>query len=395
MLVSRYIEDIFINFVDLCDQRKISLVGQDWSAVQSFSHTIHTNNQLTKNQANFIIKILQKYKNFAKMAGLDYAVALANPQWRNTFRVLDLSKKISVEKDEDGALWTVMKFPFSLKETMEKEISPVVKDFSQSIWDSEHKVRKLKFYNYNPIELFEFAQKHNFEIDDSFMVALANVEEIWENSDEIVPHSVITDMGVELRNPTPDAKEFWIYTHTQTFNNDLLLAKSMGFPLKKNPENIVEKIAASKDTHFHLKSLDDFFNIYKSTLGKIVVIVNKGEDTNSWVKNFCETSKKFSVDTDEIRVCYRLDKQEDRGFNQWVKDSGYGGKVDEARILIFQNKPPKWLFSDELNAIMILTNSLYPVPSATTQAWMESHPCVCYIGDFKAAGYKDRKIVEL
>jgi hypothetical protein len=53
------------------------------------------------------------------------------------------------------------------------------------------------------------------------------------------------------------------------------------------------------------------------------------------------------------------------------------------------------LFSDGIDVKIILTNSLYPVPSATTQAWMESHTCVCFVGDIKAAHIKDKKIAEL
>lgn len=395
MLKSRYIEDIFTAFVDLCDNRKVTLTGQDWSAVQSFSHTILANNQLTKNQANFIIKILQKYRMFAKNAGLDYSTEITNPLWKNSFRVLDLSKKISVEQDSDGTLWLVLKFPFALKEVLEKEISPIVKDYSHSVWDAENKVRKMKFYNFNTIEIYEFVKKHNFEIDESFMSAMAEVEEFWGNFDEISPYSDIVDNQVELFGASEHTKEFYNSHKTEKILDNLMLAKSMGYFLKKKPENLVEKIAHEAHTQFHLKSINDFFEIYKSISGIVTVIVNKGEDAEPWVKNFCEISKNFGISNEELRICYRLDKHEDRGFNQWVKDNGYGGKVEGARILIFQNKPPKWLFSDEINVKIVLTNSLYPVPSAITQSWMDTHSCVCFVGNVKASGYKDRKIVEL
>lgn len=395
MLKSRYIEDIFVEFVDLCDHRKITLAGQDWSAVQSFSHIILGKSQLTKNQANFIVKILQKYKIFAKSAGLDYTEDLVDPQWKNSFRILDLSKRIFLEEDEEGVLWIVMKFPYALKEVLEKEISPVVKEYNQSVWDSENKVRKIKFYNFNAVEVFEFAQRHNFEIDDSFMIALAEVEEIWENSEKISPSCSTLFDDVVLHNANEDTVSFFENNRSGKVGRDLLLAKSMGYFLSKKPENLVEKIAASTHTHFHLKTLEDFFTVYKSVGGTVAVVTNKENGTENWVKEFCEISKKFEVPADEIRVCYRLDKNEDKGFNQWVKDSGYGGKVEGAKILIFQNKPAKWLFSDNTNVKIILTNSLYPIPSNVTQTWMDGHSCVCFVGNIKAAGHKDRKIVEL
>ena len=395
MLESHYVEDIFIDFMDHCDRQVIQLSHQDLTAANSFQTVISVGNQLTKNQANFIIKILQKYRMFAKMAGLDYATAIDIPQWKNSFRVLDLSKRAYIEKDSESNLWICLKFPFALKEVFEKEISPSVKDYSSSVWDAEEKVRKLKFYNFNLIEVFEFLQKHNFDIDDTFMIALAEVEEIWQNSEEISPGCYVDSNGVKLVNPVEDAVNFFIENKSSIVASDLLLAKSMGYPYLEKPQNLVEKIAFLPETKFHLKSIESFFEIYKSVGGPVAVILNKGDNSENWVKEFCAISKDFGIDSEEIRICFRLDKQEDRGFNQWVKDSGYGGKVESGNIFIFQNKPPKWLFSEGKNVKIIITNSLYPIPSATAQSWMDNHTCVFFIGDVKAAHVKEKKIVEL
>ena len=396
MLKSSFVEDIFLEFVDLCDNKNIQLQHQDQSAANSFFVVLSTNGQLTKNQANFIIKILQKYKMYAKLAGLDYSLLLENPEWRTDFRILDMSRKIFVEKDQDNEIWICAKFPFALKEVFDKEISPIFKDFGSSIWDPERKIRKMKFYNFNLIEVYEFAHKHNFEIDDTFMVALADVEEIWQNSENIVPYcEKHFGATVDLINASPETVEWFDRHRIGELANDMLLAKSMGYPLKDRPETLVEKIASSKHTQFWMKSLDQFFEVYKDTKGTTAVILNKGDNLEEWVKQFTIAAHVNGVPSQDIRVCFRQDKDTDRGFNQWVKDNGYGGKVEGGNIFIFQNKPPKWLFSDSIDVKIILTNSLYPVPSATTQAWMESHTCVCFVGDIKAAHIKDKKIAEL
>jgi len=396
MLKSRYVEDLFLEFMDLCDNKNIELQHQDQSAANSFYVVISTAGQLTKNQANFLIKILQKYKLYAKMAGLDFEDALVNPEWRTDFRLLDLTKKIFVEKDELGEMWICVKFPFALKEVFEKEISPVTKDYSSSIWDADKKIRRLKFYNFNLIEIFEFATRHNFDIDDTFMIALGEVEEIWQNEDEIAPYCV-KHFGttVDLCNASEEVVQWWEEHRTCEQGFDLLTAKAMGYPLKETPENLVEKIAGSTATQFWLKSLNQFFELQKTVNGVVAIILNQGEEAQSWVKEFCIEAEKNQIDTSEIRVCFRLDKDEDRGFNQWVKDSGYGGKVEGGKVFIFQKKPPKWLFSEGIDVKIIVTNSLYPVPSATTQTWMDTHTCVCFVGDIKAAHVKEKKIVEL
>lgn len=395
MLKSRYVEDLFLEFMSLCHAKRVTLQHQDLQAAVSFYNVITAGNQLTKNQANFIIKILQKYRLYAKMAGLDFEDALNDPVWKNSFRVIDLTKKVFIEKDQDNEMWICLKFPFSLKEVFEKEISPVVKDYSSSIWDPDNKVRRLKFYNFNLIEIFEFVTQHNFEIDDTFMIALGEVEEIWQNSEEISPGCRLLDTGVDLINPNDDAKNFFSNHKSNNVANDLLLAKSMGYPYIGNPKNLVEKIANSSNTHFWLKNLDNFFELQKQVNGVTVVILNKGDTAESWVKEFCQEAEKNHINLQEIRVCFRLDKSEDRGFNQWIKDNGFGGKVEGGKIFIFQNKPAKWLFSENIDVKIVLTNSLYPVPSTTTQTWMDTHTCVCFVGDIKAAHVKEKKIVEL
>ncbi len=396
MLKSHYVEDIFVDFMDHCERQVIQLSHQDLTAANSFYNVISAGNQLTKNQGNFIIKILQKYRMFAKMAGLDYATAIDTPEWKRSFRVLDLSKRAYIEKDDEGNIWICLKFPFALKEVFDKEILPVVKDYSSSVWDAEEKVRKLKFYNFNLIEVFEFLQKHNFDIDDTFMITLAEVEEIWQNSESITPYcEKHFGATVDLINASTETLEWFEEHRTCNQASDMLLAKSMGYPLRDQPKTLVEKIAFLPETNFHLKNISSFFEIYKSVGGPVAVILNKGDNSENWVKEFCAVSKDFGIDSEEIRICFRLDKQEDRGFNQWVKDSGYGGKVETGNIFIFQNKPPKWLFSEEKNVKIIVTNSLYPVPSATAQAWMDNHTCVFFIGDVKAAHVKEKKIAEL
>ena len=171
----------------------------------------------------------------------------------------------------------------------------------------------------------------------------------------------------------------------------------MGYPFRPEKKEIskIETIAASPNSHFWIKEIPDFFEIQKLISGNTVIILNKGDSHIDWVKLFVSHADNAEIPRTDIRVCFRLDKNEDNGFNQWVKDQGIGGKVDGGKIFIFQNKPAKWLFSDNTNVTIIATNSLYPVPSSITQSWMNSHPFVCYLGPIKAANARERKIVEL
>ena len=121
MLSSEFAEDIFTEFYDQVSQQKISIQGQDFSPISSFHEKIINGSELTKNQANFLIKLLEKYKTMSAMAGFDYRSQLENIKWRRGFRVLDLSKKIYIELREKK-LEICLKFPYQLKKEFEDEI---------------------------------------------------------------------------------------------------------------------------------------------------------------------------------------------------------------------------------------------------------------------------------
>jgi hypothetical protein len=395
MLKSVFAEDIFSLFTDLVTSGIISVQAQDHAPIISFYTRIYNGDPLTKNQANYILKILEKYKYVSAVAGLDYQKNLTNLQWRKPFRILDLSKSIFVERTETGQIEICLKFPFQLKTEFDAEISGGSLLSKSSRWDPEEKVRRLNVYEYNLISLYEFANKHNFEIDESFMSVLADVEEIWQNADDVLPYSENTNLGVELKNAPPDAQEWWQQHRTETFENDLLLAKSMGFRLKKIPENPVEKIAASQENSFWVKDKDLFFSIYKKVSGKVCVILDRTSNTLQWLQSFVAEADKHSVSREEIKVCFRDAKDSTTGLNDWIKLAGVGGKVETGRILIFESKPAKWLFKDSQDVTMLVTNNLYPPTNTMAKEWFQSHPCVIYLGDIRPSEQRGQKIVEL
>jgi hypothetical protein len=399
MLKSVFAEDIFSSFTDLVTAGVISVQAQDHAPIISFYTRIFNSDPLTKNQANYVLKILEKYKYVSAAAGLDYQTHLATIQWRQPFRVLDLSKSIYVERADTGQIEICLKFPFQLKNEFDAEIGSGALSGSllskSSRWDPEEKVRRLNVYDFNLISLYEFANKHNFEIDESFMSVLADVEEIWQNADDVLPYSEITNLGVELKNASVDAQEWWQQHHTESFENDLLLAKSMGYRLRKMPVNLVEKIAVSTENSFWAKDKDQFFFIYKKITGRVCVILDRTSNTLQWLQSFVAEADKHSVSREEIKVCFRDSKDSNAGLNEWIKLAGVGGKVETGRILIFESKPAKWLFKDSQDVTILVTNNLYPPTNTMAKEWFQSHPCVIYLGDIRPSEQRGQKIVEL
>jgi hypothetical protein len=363
--------------------------------MESFYLKIINKEPLTQNQANFLLKLLEKYKTIAAMAGLDYANTLSAVQWRQPFRVLDLSKKIFVEKDDKGQVWVCLKFPYQLKKEFDSEIHGGLEHHTTSFWDAEKKVRCLSLYDFNLVQLYEFAQKHNFEIDDTFMIALSDVEEIWQNAEQVVPYATAVNDTVFLNNATEDAGIFWNRKAVSSYGDNLLLAKSMGYLYQGQPTNMVENIAASTSNSFWIKTNKELFSLYNSMSGKQLVGIERTGNTLPWLDHFVKDADAAGVPRSDIRVCFRESKNSDTGINGWIKHNNVGGKVEDGKILIFEYKPAKWLFKNVEDVKMLVTNNLYPPTSQITKDWFESYPCVIYLGDIKPSEKRGQQIVEL
>ena len=394
MLPSEFAEDILVEFYNLVVQQKISIQGQDFSPISSFHEKIINSGELTKNQAYFLIKLLEKYKTVSAMAGLDYVSKLADLKWHRPFRVLDLSKRIYVELRENK-LEICLKFPYQLKKEFEDEIERRDTLHTHSFWDPNDKVRRLDFYHYNLIALYEFVCKHNFEIDDTFMNVLSDVEEIWQNSEDAIPHSEFGTYGVQLKNASDETVEWWQRNKAGSVSKDLLLAKSMGFLYQEKPQNLVEKIAASQENSFWMKTNQEFFQLAKSCPGKICVLLDRSSATLPWLQNFVADAEKSGVSREEIKVCFRDNKESTTGLNDWIKIAGVGGKVETGRILIFESKPAKWLFKADNDVTLLVTNNIFPPTNTMARDWFMCHPCVIYLGDTRPTETKGQKIVEL
>lgn len=395
MLSSEFAEDIFVDFYKLVAQQKISVQGQDWMPICSFYEKIQEGQELTKNQANFLIKLLEKYKNLSTACGFDYKNNLASLKWRKNFRILDLSKKIYVELN-DNKLEICLKFPYQLKKEFDDEIGVDQNDYHKvNYWDAENKIRRLRLYSFNLISLYEFAIKHNFDIDDSFMNVLADVEEIWQNSEEIVPYCTIEENCVELQNASAEIREWWLSHKKWEVTHDLLLAKNMGFPLQKTPENFVEKIAASQENTFWIKTNEEFFYLSSRVSGKICIVLDRSSNTLQWLQTFVADADKTGILREEIKVCFRDPKESNAGLNEWIKTAGVGGTIESGKYLIFESKPAKWLFKAEEDVKILVTNNIYPPTNSLARDWFNCHPCVIFLGDTKPTETKGHKIVEL
>jgi hypothetical protein len=393
-----FVEDLFLDVYTRLNQHDFEPFARDQPAADNFFDIIanyNNNRSLTEKQGRYLQKILGKYRKNSEDTGLVYPDDYKILPWKKPFRVIDETKSISIEQDEDGFLKIVLKMPFSLKEHFEKEIFPENSTKSFSRWDSERQVRFLNFYSYNLVQIDNFIDKHKFARDEKYDAVLAEIEQIWQDQEQIIPSAIIDEGKIILKNCDEQVVEYFESQKTDDLDKDKFLLHKMRIKIQENlGKTVIDRICDSDSTEFWIKNSQSFFETYKTLGGNAAVILNASKDIFSWTRSFVESAEKLNL-KEKITVCYRAEKEEDSGFNNWIKENGLGGKIESNKIFIFRNKPAKWLFSENIDVNIILTNSLYPVPSHITQAWMNSHHCVMYLGDVKASPHKDKTIVEL
>lgn len=387
-----YIDDLIIDFFHNIE--KIQISKADESTMISFATMALADKEFTQNQANYALKILKTYMAAMKRVGVDYSENLENLSFKKAFRVIDYSKEVFVEKDQENKLWICLKFPFQLKKIFENEISNRL-DYDASVWDPERKIRKIDLYQTNLIQIFEFCQYHEFKIDESFMILFGQVEEIWQQQDQIIPSFSVINQEIIFKNCSDSVIDYYKKSMSDSMNDNLLLAKSMGLCLKGRPTSVLEKICSVEETNFYMSSLSEFLKLSFSLKGKTCLILDRADDLLQWAKSFSKLVDNLQIDRNKIKFCYRADKNDDTGLNDWIKSNGFGGSIDSGTFFIFIHKPAKWLFKNLEDVKIIATTSLYPATNHTTKLLLNTHNCVIHVGEFKPSQLRESKIVKL
>lgn len=390
-----YIEDALTEIVDLFMWNNTDVSWQDQTILSSLNSSLKRNGSLTKKQGFLLLKILDRCQPIIKN-DLDLESVLSNPQWKNNFRKLDLTKSIFIEQDEEE-IWIVMKFPYSLLSEFEESVV-TEQNKSSMQWDNEKRVKKLKFYDFNLIAVDEFVKKHGFNIDESFEKIKNEAENIWNQYDSIAPYSEILNQQVVLKNASSESIDYFKKNQKNSLHENMFLAKSMGYPVKLSsaPSCVLEKVVSEKENYFWVKDNTQFFNLYKSVNGISVIVIDRATgNIFKWLKNFIVDADINGISRNDIRVCFREKKDSNIPLNDWIKENGLGGEINSGKLFIFKHKPAKWIFSNNIDVKVIATNNIIGTSEPVTNFWLQSHPCVLCISDIKPTTIRNKKIVKV
>ncbi len=396
MLSSVYAEDVFLQFYNLINQRAVVIESRDASPVESFYDALTTDRKLTKSQSNFILRLLSKYQNDLLKDIPNLKEVLDNPTWKYTFREIDNSRRISFHVDDQQIKYVLAQYPFSFKETFFKEFINNSRSISQ--WDHDLKVQKIKLLDLNIVSFCETARRYNFTIDPLLLDMVDTIEEIWSDSANYIPHSIIENGHVVLKNASETSQVYFNDRATKDLDHDLFLAKSLGYPaIHIDRLKYIDTIVSSENNKFWIKSTESLIGILKDLNGwPTVIILDRATEIDSWSKKFIEISNTIDPSIN-VKICFRFNNDTPRGvdFNKWVKDNNLGGGVKDGQIFICEHKPPKWMFKDDFDVKIIVSNGVYPSTNTLTESLLNSHHTVFFLGDIKPSEKGKKKIVEL
>lgn len=390
-----YLEDIYISFFEFAVGYDI-IIAEDYRAAKSFYELIVSDKALTEKQGKLAHLFLKKYLVKCLQYDFDYSQPLSIAIWKKEFRVIDHSKKVFVERDEDN-IFVCLKFPYDLISDFDDEIktTSTFDIYYPNYYNKERKLKIIPIYDINIIKLNEFVIKYNFEIDESFESLVSYIEDIWQNESNIKPYAEIKNNSVSLCNCCEFADKFFNENKTNDYFNDLFLAKIMGYPLKTNSNDIFEKLCSYDSNLFYINDVYKLFQITEKINGIIAILLDKSIDAEIWVESYATIVDSLNIDRNKTRVCFREPVDYKPNFNSMIKEMGFTGGLENAKYYIFKHKPAKWLIKDIKNIKIIVTTSAFKISNQSTEFWTGNHPCIVFLNEFKPSFGKGIDIVEL
>ena len=384
----QFTDDLFVEFYNKCSD---CINNKDSSAAFNFYQHFSSNRPITKAQADYALRILQSYQKYLEALKIEKTLITA-PKWRNEFKVLDYRKYIFVEQDANNTIWICVKHPFNIKEKFEKEC--ITARNIRATWDDEAKIRRYHFYSINVVLLKEFGINNGYELSKEFIDLTEQVEDVWSNQELYNKSCVIDNNEVILNNPTTTAEIFFDANKTGSLSADLMLAKSMEHQLLYPKANMLETVCSFKETNFWITDRSKLFNLCKQIDGKVVLLLGR-DDEQQWIDEFANEAVMHGFIKDSIKVCFRHSNSDKPEFNNWVKDSGFGGKTEQGKFLLFKEKPPKWLLESNNDVTIIVLTGPFLPSSSISQAWINQHHCVIFLGKILPSLIMDKEIVKL
>lgn len=395
MATYQYIDDLYLDFYRKAQSHGLFMTDRESTAADNFYNLLANNDPITKPQSHYVLRILKNHRDFLDQMNMDSSL-IETPTFKNQFRIKDLTRRIDIETEGKHDVWIVVKQPYEYKDRFDDFCLKSKKIIhSKMIWDNDRKIKKYFFNTVNCILIKEFAEKNQYEMSESFLSFVDQVETVWNDQDSFLKKCRIDDESVTLINASESAASYFQENKKDSLNDDLLLAKSIGHPLDSlYHKTILEKICVSNNRAFWIKDINKLIDLVKSIDSKTCLLINR-EQMGSWLLEFIDTCEKNQISRSDIKIGFRASNQEKPDFNRWIKENGHGGDLEKGKLLIFKEKPPRWLIEKPGYVKIVVTTESFAPSSMMIQDWISNQICVIFLGNIKPTSFREKEIVLL
>lgn len=352
MLETKCIEDLLELLAGLHKSKSdFKIETSDGTIVTSIARQVFRGTALTDRQQALMKIKLQAYKQQFLDQGYEFDFAIEG--LRQPLRTIDRSKYIRLEDN-----WIKIRFPFSksLIQTI-NELPKRHDEYKHAKGSHEHYFTANESNIYRILNSFK---NKEFEIDNTLLEYYDKCNKIIEDKNNLVSyiddnglHNVSDKIVEKLENDLGSFSENKIKYIDRYRRYGINEVRSAIFP-----SDTIQKIIARKSVEFYCPEKEYALNdvllgLYNLDRFPLLVNVQQGQELDQVyaVYDFFRTL----LPAQQQSVMFRLDNENNKDFNRFVKDKKLNNWVDKStKIVYINNKLTKVLIKSEFIPITTL-----------------------------------------
>jgi len=320
------------------------VTGNDYKILESISSQISwQNNNLTERQSQLVIKLLKKNQDSIRLHVPSIDQDLADPKWKNPFRIIPTVKKISIGNLEGTTKRILVEFPY-LQEVVDsfRQRNQEVHELYKGTWSSDKK-KWIFFVTENTVKwLGDKLLPMDFQADEEFLEIYSSVGEVLNNIENYLPMLVQTNNGFEIKNAHPKCPPI----NSTSLVEALFQARNYGV---NSWDDVIESrlhtevhpvtraiLSVSKKDYPWIDSAVHGTDAFKDLInygGPALIIIPGGSELEQ-LKQWHSFAQEQNIGNEQLSVMFRL-PNEHADFNVYVKDNNLNSPITEDTRLVF------------------------------------------------------------
>lgn len=365
--------------------------NRDKKVLISLARQINAGHFLTENQSKLLVKILKENSGYIFDPLSEHLLAIENPTWSQSFRVLEQVRKIFMAKEHDGRILV----EFTYNKRLRQQITDLNKTIEGQMLSVNNKQYSIPLTEKNLHQVVTVFKPQGFSIDPLIMKFYEEISEIYEKSSN--QFDVFNLTNEKLVNLITHDINGISEDNLILLNDRRLKFQYSIFP--KNPEiSLKNSLANRSSSRIWINSsttpIDQLVTALQELNRLPALFVFNGHDSKECLQNLkklANSLKNCGLDK-KVGIYFRFDSAGDsnKEFNLAVGQLGYNAKLDPNTMIagIANNKLPKFMLKNGWypNSVVSFSNNF---KSNKTSVYCDAVDLIVYYNDKRPLGGVD------